>query len=113
MTFRVKGQFFGADLTVTWENGVAQGSPLGLFEALNRACELRDEPVGLPTGPFFQAGDWRNPEAAKIGWAPRDTSEPFRAAVEARQPVPDPNDVQNRYHGGKFTQDGPFEDRRA
>jgi uronate dehydrogenase len=56
---------------------------------------------------------WRNPEAAKIGWAPRDTSEPFRAAVEARQPVPDPNDVQNRYHGGKFTQDGPFEDRRA
>jgi uronate dehydrogenase len=56
---------------------------------------------------------WRNPDADKIGWAPRDTSEPFRAAVEARQPVPDPNDVQNRYHGGKFTQDGPFEDRRA
>jgi uronate dehydrogenase len=56
---------------------------------------------------------WRNPHAAKIGWAPRDSSEPFRAAVEARQPVPDPNDVQNRFHGGKFTQDGPFEDRPA
>ena len=56
---------------------------------------------------------WRNPQAAKIGWTPRDSSEPFRAAVEARTPVPDPNDVQNRFHGGKFTQDGPFEDRPA
>jgi len=56
---------------------------------------------------------WRNPNAARIGWTPRDSSEPFRAAVEARQPVPDPNDVQNRFHGGKFTQDGPFEDRPA
>lgn len=55
---------------------------------------------------------WRNPDAAKIGWTPKDSSEPFRAAVEARQPVPDPHDVQNRYHGGKFTQDGPFEDRQ-
>jgi len=27
--------------------------------------------------------------------------------------VPDPTDVQNRFHGGKFTQDGPFEDRPA
>ena len=54
---------------------------------------------------------WRNPDAAKIGWTPQDSSEPFRAAVEARQPVPDPHDVQNRFHGGKFTQDGPFEDR--
>jgi uronate dehydrogenase len=56
---------------------------------------------------------WRNPDAAKIGWTPRDSSEPFRAAVEARMPRPDPNDVQNRFHGGKFTQDGPFEDRPA
>ena len=54
---------------------------------------------------------WRNPGAARIGWAPRDSSEPFRAGVEARTPVPDPMDVQNRYHGGRFTQDGPFEDR--
>lgn len=54
---------------------------------------------------------WRNPDAAKIGWTPRDSSEPFRAAVEARTPAPDPDDVQNRFHGGRFTQDGPFEDR--
>jgi uronate dehydrogenase len=54
---------------------------------------------------------WRNPNAAKIGWTPQDSSEPFRAAVEAATPVPDPADVQNRFHGGRFTQDGPFEDR--
>ena len=54
---------------------------------------------------------WRNPNAAKIGWTPQDSSEPFRAAVEAATPAPDPADVQNRFHGGRFTQDGPFEDR--
>jgi uronate dehydrogenase len=56
---------------------------------------------------------WRNPDAAKIAWAPEDGSEPFRAAVEAREPKPDPDDVQNRFHGGRFTQDGPFDDRPA
>ena len=54
---------------------------------------------------------WRNPDAARIGWVPKDDSEAFRASVEARTPVPDPDDVQNRFHGGRFTQDGPFEDR--
>lgn len=42
---------------------------------------------------------------------PKDDSETFRASVEVRMPVPDPDDVQNRFHGGRFTQDGPFEDR--
>jgi uronate dehydrogenase len=56
---------------------------------------------------------WNNPGAARLGWTPKDSSEPFRAAVEAVTPVPDPDDVQNRFHGGKFTQDGPFEDRVA
>ena len=56
---------------------------------------------------------WRNPGAAKIGWTPQDDSEPFRAAVEATMPKPDPADVQNRFHGGRFTQDGPFEDRQS
>jgi len=54
---------------------------------------------------------WRNPNAEAIGWTPADSSEPFRAGVEALTPVPDADDVQNRYHGGRFTQDGPFEDR--
>ena len=54
---------------------------------------------------------WRNPDAERIGWRPRDSSERFRAGVDAHTPHPDPNDVQNRFHGGRFTQDGPFEDR--
>lgn len=53
---------------------------------------------------------WRNPDAARIGWTPRDSSEAFRAGVEARTPTPDPDDVQNRFHGGRFTQDGPFDE---
>ena len=56
---------------------------------------------------------WRNPDAARIGWQPKDSSERFRAGVEAHTPQPDPEDVQNRFHGGRFTQDGPFEDRAA
>jgi uronate dehydrogenase len=56
---------------------------------------------------------WRNPDAARIGWAAQDSSEPFRAEVETREPRPDPADVQNRFHGGKFTQDGPFEEGKA
>ncbi|HVE51406.1 MAG TPA: NAD(P)-dependent oxidoreductase [Casimicrobiaceae bacterium] len=54
---------------------------------------------------------WRNPDAMAIGWAPKDSSERFRRAVESRTPMPDAEDVQNRFHGGRFTQDGPFEDR--
>lgn len=53
---------------------------------------------------------WRNPGAQRIGFVARDSSEPFRAAVEANDPNPDPNDPQNRYHGGRFTRDGPFEE---
>ena len=56
---------------------------------------------------------WRNPDAERIGWHPSDSSERFRASVEAHTPNPDPDDVQNRFHGGRFTQDGPFEDRRT
>src|SRR5688500_6536531 len=33
---------------------------------------------------------WRNPDAERIGWRPRDSSERFRASVEARTPHPDP-----------------------
>ena len=44
-----------------------------------------------------------------------DATAPSRSARRSRRrtPVPDPHDVQNRFHGGKFTQDGPFEDRPA
>lgn len=51
---------------------------------------------------------WDNHAAAKLGFVPQDSSEPFRTKVEAQPPVAanDPNAV---YQGGAFTAQGPFE----
>lgn len=52
---------------------------------------------------------WDNSQATHLGYAPEDSSEPFRAQVEA-QPVPDPADPANQYQGGGFVKAGPFRD---
>lgn len=52
---------------------------------------------------------WDNNRAAHLGFAPKDSSEQFRAKVEA-QPQPDPTDPANRYQGGGFVKAGPFND---
>ncbi|VTU24039.1 NAD-dependent epimerase/dehydratase family protein [Variovorax sp. PBL-E5] len=51
---------------------------------------------------------WDNSAAAHLGFVARDSSEPFRAKVEAQPPVAtsDPNAI---YQGGAFTAQGPFE----
>lgn len=51
---------------------------------------------------------WDNGPARHIGYRPQDSSEPFRAAAEARQPVLDPNDPATLYQGGGFVTKGPF-----
>ena len=51
---------------------------------------------------------WDNRHAERLGFQPRDTSEVFRAEVEA-QPMPAPNDPVAVLQGGKFTAMGPFE----
>jgi uronate dehydrogenase len=51
---------------------------------------------------------WDNTSAAHLGYRPRDSSEPFRAALEARQPVLDPADPVVRYQGGGFVTRGPY-----
>jgi uronate dehydrogenase len=51
---------------------------------------------------------WDNGKAAHLGFVPRDSSEVFRAKVEAQPPV-DPNDPATRYQGGGFVKAGPFE----
>jgi uronate dehydrogenase len=56
---------------------------------------------------------WRNPSPQKIGWTARKSSQPFRANVEVSHPMPGRTDVQNRFHGGRFAQDGLFENRPA
>jgi uronate dehydrogenase len=52
---------------------------------------------------------WDNTPARHLGFRPHDSSEPFRAAVEARQPAADPRDPAARFQGGGFVVQGPFE----
>ncbi len=52
---------------------------------------------------------WDNTGAKHIGYRPEDSSEPFRTAVEARQPVLDLSNPAVIYQGGGFVTQGPFE----
>jgi uronate dehydrogenase len=52
---------------------------------------------------------WDNTSAAHLGYRPRDSSEPFRAATEARQPTLDRNDPAVVFQGGGFVVKGPYE----
>jgi uronate dehydrogenase len=51
---------------------------------------------------------WDNSKAAHLGFQPQDSSEQFRAKVEALPP-PDPQDPAAQYQGGGFVKAGPFE----
>ena len=50
---------------------------------------------------------WDNTGARHIGYRPQDSSEPFRAAVEARQPHIDITDPAAIYQGGGFVKMAP------
>ena len=50
---------------------------------------------------------WDNRHAAHLGYQPKDTSEVFRAAVEAK-PAPSADDPSMVYQGGAFVAAGPF-----
>jgi len=52
---------------------------------------------------------WDNTSATHIGYRPRDSSERFRAALEARQPTLDRSDPATLFQGGGFVVKGPFE----
>ena len=52
---------------------------------------------------------WDNTPARHIGYRPQDSSEPFRAAAEARQPTIDLTQPAARLQGGGFCTQGPFE----
>jgi uronate dehydrogenase len=49
-----------------------------------------------------QTSWWDNTPARHIGYRPQDSSDVFRAAVEARQPTIDRNDPAALYQGGAF-----------
>jgi uronate dehydrogenase len=52
---------------------------------------------------------WDNTPARHIGYRPQDSSEVFRAAVEARQSPLDMKDTVTLYQGGGFVTKGPYE----
>ena len=51
---------------------------------------------------------WDNTSARHIGYRPQDSSDKFRAAVEARQQTVDQADPAVIYQGGAFVRTGPF-----
>ena len=51
---------------------------------------------------------WDNRGAVHLGWTPKDTTETFRAAIEATVPRLDPHDAAAVYQGGQFVKLGPF-----
>jgi uronate dehydrogenase len=51
---------------------------------------------------------WDNSQGKHVGYRPLDSSEPWRAQLEARQPHVDPSDPVARYQGGAFVTMGPF-----
>jgi uronate dehydrogenase len=52
---------------------------------------------------------WDNTSARHIGYRPLDSSERFRAALEAKQPTIDLDDSASVYQGGVFVRTGPFD----
>jgi uronate dehydrogenase len=80
-----------------------------LFELLRLSLLTRDVGHTVVYGMSDNAVTWwDNRHAARLGFAPRDSSEPFRATVEA-QPAPAANDPVSVLQGGAFTAAGPFE----
>jgi uronate dehydrogenase len=52
---------------------------------------------------------WDNTSARHVGFRPQDSSERFRAALEAKQPTINLNDPTATYQGGAFVRIGAFE----
>lgn len=53
---------------------------------------------------------WDNREVAYLGWTPQDSSEPFRARIDAEMDPPKGDDANALYQGGGFCADGIHED---
>lgn len=51
---------------------------------------------------------WDNSKAAHLGWTPKDSSEPYRAEMEATAVHLAADDIAMQYQGGGFVKLGPF-----
>src|SRR5258708_5386992 len=52
---------------------------------------------------------WDNPQARHVGYRPQDSSEPWRAAIEAKQGPADLTRPERRYQGGRCAAHVPFD----
>ncbi|SAI65915.1 NAD dependent epimerase/dehydratase family protein [Bordetella ansorpii] len=80
------------------------------FDALLHGCLFTPE-VGHTVVYGMSANKkvwWDNRHAARLGYAPQDTSEVFRDKIDA-QPALAPDDPAVTLQGGKFTVTGPFD----
>lgn len=53
---------------------------------------------------------WDNRAVAYLGWKPRDNAAAYKDKIDAKKPVPGPDEPVAKYHGGVFTADGIHEE---
>jgi uronate dehydrogenase len=79
-----------------------------LFELVHRALVTPDVGHTIVYGASANRDSWwDNTQAAHLQWQPRDSSERFRAKVEALPPVAK-NHPAAVYQGGVFVAAGPY-----
>lgn len=79
-----------------------------LFELVRRALETPGVGHTIVYGASANRDSWwDNRKAARLGWVPRDSSEPFRAQVEGQPPLPG-DDPAVIFQGGAFVKAGPY-----
>ena len=81
-------------------------SPRDMFSMIERVFTVQR--LGCPV--IYGASDnkaswWDNSKAAYLGWVPQDSSEPWRAEMEAKEDPSTPDDFRVRYQGGRFCAD--------
>ncbi|WP_315133699.1 NAD(P)-dependent oxidoreductase [Achromobacter marplatensis] len=79
-----------------------------LTDLVTRALFTPDVGHLIVYGASANRDSWWSDEAARVlGFVPKDSSERFRAQVEAQAPLP-ADDPAARYQGGAFVKAGPF-----
>jgi uronate dehydrogenase len=79
-----------------------------LFELVRRALVTPNVGHTIVYGASANRDSWwDNTQAAHLGWTPHDSSEQFRARVEAQPALP-PDDAAAIFQGGVFVKAGPY-----
>ena len=96
-----------ATLLCDWRSRAAREFTVGANGSWNfQQFRVFNEPLNDPTTPHA-----RRPRRSSS--IPQDSAEPFRAAVEAKTPIPDPKRPSVKYLGGWFCELGHPDDKPA